>query len=66
MGSAGEQHRQSTAGSANAQESINQTSPSRKRKRQVAVSSLVSLWCDPAAVVHMAILGQGSIHHCAG
>ena len=44
MGSAGED----IAGSANAQESRNQTSPSRKRKRQVAVSSFVPLWCDPA------------------
>ena len=65
MGSAGKEHRQSIAGSANAQESTKQTSPSRKRKRQVAASSSVSLWCDPAYVVHMTILSQGSIHHLA-
>jgi len=60
MGSSAEEHRQSIAGSANAQESTNQTSPSKKRKRQVAVSSSVSLWCDPAYVVHIAVLTQDS------
>ncbi|DBA82952.1 TPA: hypothetical protein ACH3X1_006731 [Trebouxia sp. C0004] len=56
MGSAGEEHRQSIAGSANAQDSTHQTSPSRKRKRlSAADKKSKSTQRDAYALVHHAL-----------